>query len=150
MSYKESVVLDPELQKEGVAVGCTVYTVRAGQVWALIMNFNQHEVQLRLRKKLANVFVEEEVLHPWKEPRYMEVSHASSDVVVLDATKEKSISGDRNQLLREVCLEGAQLSESERAELVSVLEVHESAFSLHEADYGLMTTLMEKIPTGDA
>lgn len=53
------------------------------------------------------------------------------------------------RLLREVCLEGDQLTSQEQTELAAVLEAHTSPFSMHKADYGLTSTMMHE-PTRDA
>lgn len=78
------------------------------------------------------------------------VSGAWSGALTLDEEKGESVSREGAQLLREVSLEGTQLTERQQADLAAVLEALAQAFSLHEANYELTSTLMYKIPTGDS
>lgn len=75
------------------------------------MNINQRGVELSPWEWLADFFVTQKVQPVEKEPWCFDVSGAWSIVLALDNEWEDNISGGGAQLLREVCLEGAQMTE---------------------------------------
>ncbi|XP_069800966.1 uncharacterized protein [Dendropsophus ebraccatus] len=145
-----TVMVEPVLQKEGVAVGRTLCTVQSGQVLMRIMNINSHSVVLAPRELVADVFPIEEVEAIQEPSWHIKSTDMATTTLTLCQVRTEAVRTTGGQLLNEVHLEGAEMTPEEREQLVRVLGSHPNAFSRHEADFGKTQTLEHEIPTGDA
>ncbi|XP_069840942.1 uncharacterized protein [Dendropsophus ebraccatus] len=145
-----TVMVEPVLQKEGVAVGRTLCTVQSGQVLMRIMNINSHSVVLAPRELVADVFPIEEVEAIQEPSWHIKSTDMATTTLTLCQVRTEAVRTTGGQLLNEVHLEGAEMTPEEREKLVRVLGSHPNAFSRHEADFGKTQTLEHEIPIGDA